>query len=558
MDVKIGLRIVLTSAASVAIALAVGTLGFFSTRQATNGADVIYSDALVPVTQVTEIRHFVTQQRGVLNRALLVNKPDAAAAAKTKIAQIRVESDTVWRSYYATQSENPTLREMADAFNASRSGTRRQVDAMLEILPTDRAAAIDRMLNVIAPSMDKDAELIAALVAKNRDMARATYDAAVASGKRSAEVMAGTLLLGAALVAMGGFFLRRAVMRPLVAARGLAVRIRDGHLENALVVTGNDELSETLQALADMDTQLSAIVRKVRENAQQVNSAARDISAGNDDLSNRTQEQASSLEETAASMEEMAATVKQNAEAAGHTRRLTEKLRTDATTGHEVATSAVGAMGRIAKASKDIGEIAVLIDEIAFQTNLLALNAAVEAARAGEQGRGFTVVASEVRSLAQRSAAAAKDIKQLIASTRDEVAEGVGLVESTGQALAEIATDVARVSGLVAEIAAASDEQSTGVEQVNQAVSALDEVTQQNAALVEEASAASRTALDVADELMRQVSFFKLRGDASEPASQPAQPTPVAAAHAPAAAPRKAASRPMMSTPALASSWQEF
>lgn len=415
------------------------------------------------------------------------------------------------------------------------------------------------MLTVVGPSLQKETDLIAQLVTINREQAKATYDGMVADGERSAVEALIALVVGAVAIAVIGFFLRRAVMRPLLEARALASQIRDGQLGNQLTVSGNDELSDTLRALAAMDEQLTLIVRRVRENAVQVNAAARDMSAGNDDLSNRTQEQASSLEETAASMEEMAATVKQNADAAAHTQRLADKLRNDAQASHTIASTAVEAMGRISQASTDIGEMAVLIDEIAFQTNLLALNAAVEAARAGEQGRGFTVVAAEVRALAQRSAAAAKDIRRLIASTRDEVGQGKELVESTGRSLAGMVSDVGAVSGLVGEIVAASVEQSAGVDQVNQAVSALDEVTQQNAALVEEASAASRATLELAEALMRDVAFFRLGDERAGVAPATAAVSRLQAAPVtepmPARLPAQPRSAPVRVEEAV---WQEF
>jgi len=220
-----------------------------------------------------------------------------------------------------------------------------------------------------------------------------------------------------------------------------------------------------------------------------------------------------------------------------------------------VVGNVVSTMGAINASAKQIVEIISVIDGIAFQTNILALNAAVEAARAGEQGRGFTVVAAEVRNLAQRSAAAAKDIRRLIASTRDEVGQGVGLVESTGRALAGMVDDVVAVSGLVGEIAAASVQQSAGVDQVNHAVTALDEVTQQNAALVEEASAASRTTVDVAEALMRNVAFFRLGDEAADDVAAPASvhAQTVAAEHAVLPAmPRMATTRVDEAV------WQEF
>ncbi|SFW29447.1 methyl-accepting chemotaxis protein [Luteibacter sp. UNCMF366Tsu5.1] len=373
------------------------------------------------------------------------------------------------------------------------------------------------------------------------------------------------ILLGGGLLALLAIVgvataLVRSILAPLEHASAVTARIAAGHLGESVSVTRNDDLGRMLNALHAMDENLARIVGAVRENAVQVEHAARDISAGNDDLSNRTQEQASSLEETAASMEEMSSAVKQNASGAALAQQISQGLRTDAKNGGAVADEAVEAMKQISEASRNIGEIAVLIDEIAFQTNLLALNAAVEAARAGEQGRGFAVVAAEVRNLAQRSAAAAKDIKSLIGTTVQRVSTGSDLVNRTGQALVTIGNSATKVADIVSEISAASQEQSAGVEQVNVAVASLDDVTQQNAALVEEASAASRQALELAQELTRQVAFFKLADSAAVVAGASSKPSPQPVKAAPVSAPRE----PLMAMapaaqPALASGqWREF
>jgi methyl-accepting chemotaxis protein len=243
------------------------------------------------------------------------------------------------------------------------------------------------------------------------------------------------------------------------------------------------------------------------------------VSAGTDDLSVRTEEQASSLEETASSMEEMTSTVKQNADNAGQANQLAIAARDQAEKGGAVVDSAVKAMEQINDASRKIADIIGVIDDIAFQTNLLALNAAVEAARAGEQGRGFAVVASEVRSLAGRSATAAKEIKGLIQDSVSKVEDGSALVTQSGQALGQIVTSVKKVSDIVAEIAAASREQSAGIEQVNTAVMQMDEMTQQNAALVEQATAASQSMAGQAGALTTMMRRYRI-GNASESAAQ--------------------------------------
>ncbi|MGJ4730535.1 methyl-accepting chemotaxis protein [Luteimonas sp. SDU101] len=258
---------------------------------------------------------------------------------------------------------------------------------------------------------------------------------------------------------------------------------------------------------------LARIVSQIRSGSDAINSAASEIAAGNDDLSRRTEQQAAALEETASSMEELTSTVRQNADNARQANQLAIGAVEVASQGGEVVGKVVETMSAISESSGRIGDIIGVIDGIAFQTNILALNAAVEAARAGEQGRGFAVVAAEVRSLAQRSAGAAKEIKQLITDSTDKVRHGNELVDQAGRTMGEIVTSVKRVTDIIADISAASQEQSAGIEQINQAITQMDEGTQQNAALVEEATAAARSMEQQAGQLVGMVTTFRLAPD---------------------------------------------
>jgi methyl-accepting chemotaxis protein len=287
----------------------------------------------------------------------------------------------------------------------------------------------------------------------------------------------------------------------------------EGDLTRRVAVTGKaafyGSLSGSLNRLLD---NMCEVIGTIRTVSGEVRRGAEEISAGNANLSQRTEEQSASLEETASSMEEMTSTVKQNADNAAEANQLAAAARAQAETGGAVVGTAVQAMAAINSSSRKIADIIGVIDEIAFQTNLLALNAAVEAARAGEQGRGFAVVASEVRSLAGRSASAAKEIKDLIHDSVAKVEDGSALVVRSGESLDQIVIAVKKVSDIVAEIAAASREQSSGIEQVNRAVMQMDEVTQQNAALVEQAAAASQSMADQARALGDTLVRYRLGG----------------------------------------------
>jgi len=283
-----------------------------------------------------------------------------------------------------------------------------------------------------------------------------------------------------------------------------------GDLSFKFETNRNDDMGQLMRALQQMNVNLRSIIGDVRTNVESIAHATKEIAAGNMDLSQRTEEQASSLEETASSMEELTSTVRQNAENARQANLLANSASDVAVKGGKAVGDVVHTMASISDSSRKIVDIISVIEGIAFQTNILALNAAVEAARAGEQGRGFAVVAGEVRSLAQRSADAAKEIKELIGDSVDKVDVGAKQVDQAGATMTEIVQAVKRVTDIMSEIAAASNEQSAGIEQVNQAVTQMDDVTQQNAALVEEAAAAAASLEDQTVSLTQAISVFKL------------------------------------------------
>ncbi|WP_245503598.1 methyl-accepting chemotaxis protein [Aquabacterium lacunae] len=304
--------------------------------------------------------------------------------------------------------------------------------------------------------------------------------------------------------------LRQGILVPIAEATRVARTVAAGDLTSRIDVKRQDEIGELLNALRDMNEHLRTLVGDVRQAGEAIATGADEIALGNSDLSHRTETQASNLQQTAASMEQLTSSVNHNAEAALQANQLASQARDVASRGGELVSHVVGTMGEISEASRKINDIIGVIDGIAFQTNILALNAAVEAARAGEQGRGFAVVAGEVRSLARRSADAAREIKQLIHNSVEKVDNGSRLVSDAGHTMEEIVTQVRRVSELIEEISHSTHEQSTGISQVSQAVGQLDEVTQQNAALVEQSAAAAESLKGQSHRLVSSVHAFRL------------------------------------------------
>jgi methyl-accepting chemotaxis protein len=322
-----------------------------------------------------------------------------------------------------------------------------------------------------------------------------------------------SMVLGIALAVLFGYMTVRTLTRQLggepAEAALVAQNVGSGDLSLVIAVKTDDSTSLMAQ-LKSMQESLIKVVTNVRQGSESLATASAEIAQGNMDLSSRTESQASSLEETAASMEQLGATVKRNAEHAIQANQLAMNASTVAIKGGEVVAQVVETMKGINDSSRKIADIISVIDGIAFQTNILALNAAVEAARAGEQGRGFAVVASEVRSLAGRSADAAKEIKTLISASVERVEHGTSLVDQAGSTMAEVVGSIRRVTDIMGEISAASNEQSLGVLQVGEAVSLMDQVTQQNAALVEEMAAAAGGLKSQAQDLVQVVSVFNL------------------------------------------------
>ena len=394
--------------------------------------------------------------------------------------------------------------------------------------------------------LNEQIKLQKAAVAEASDQAEATY-------KETRLLMAA---LGAAILALAGaiaWAISTSIMRPVARALEVANTVAAGDLTSRIDVDTRDEMGQLLRALKTMNESLARTVQTVRSGTDTIATASGEVAAGSMDLSSRTEQQASSLEETASSMEELTSTVKQNADNARQANMLAASASNVAQRGGAVIEQVVGTMREIHDASGKIADIIGVIDGIAFQTNILALNAAVEAARAGEQGRGFAVVAGEVRNLAQRSAAAAREIKALIVDSTGKVENGSKLVGNAGDTMREIVDSVRRVTDIMAEITSASAEQSGGIEQINQAIAQMDEVTQQNAALVEQTSAAAEAMQDQAARLAQAVSVFRL--DAAAAAVVAVKPVKRAEAPKPAQAAQPVKRKEPV---AAAGDWEEF
>ena len=466
-----------------------------------------------------------TRANARANLELIVNTDPRTA--ETLFARIDTNRKTIdqaletLRPLFRTEDERQKLRLLEDVrgrYVKSFQG----VGVLLK--RGERDAARQRLLEETLPLLDGLQDRVIEI---SRIQSAEMVDAGADSQRVIDNAGMLNLILSGMAVLLGGLFawrVSKSITAPLAQAVSVAETVARGDLGQPIHAVTRDETGRLLRALHDMQDKLAGAVRTIRAGSETISSAAGQIAAGNTDLSSRTEEQAASLEETAASMEELASTVKQNADNARQANQLAASASEVAQRGGAVVSAVVSTMGDISASSRKISEIVSVIDGIAFQTNILALNAAVEAARAGEQGKGFAVVAGEVRSLAQRSAQAAREVKTLIEASVSKVAEGAGQAENAGTTMQEVVASVKRVTDIMGEIAAASQEQASGIEQVNRAVSQMDEVTQQNAALVEEAAAAAGSMQDQAHALVRAVGVFRLREDAARREAMVAQP----------------------------------
>ncbi|EAM8546481.1 HAMP domain-containing protein [Salmonella enterica subsp. enterica serovar Buzu] len=430
------------------------------------------------------------------------------AAAETRIKQ----SQDGFNAYMSRAVKTPADDALDNELNARYTAYINGLQPMLKFAKNGMFEAIINHENEQAKQLDAAYNhVLLKAIELRTERARLLSEQAYQRTRLGMMFMIGAFTLALVLTLMTFMVLRRTVIRPLQQSASRIERIASGDLTMADEPTGRSEIGRLSHHLQQMQHALQQTVGVVRQGAKEIYRGTSEITAGNTDLSSRTEQQAAAIEQTAASMEQLTATVKQNADNAHHASKLAEDASGKASRGGQMVSGVVQTMGNISTSSKKISEITAVINSIAFQTNILALNAAVEAARAGEQGRGFAVVASEVRTLASRSAQAAKEIEGLIGASVSLIEQGSEEVIAAGSTMNEIVDAVKRVTDIMLDIAAASDEQSRGIVQVSQAISEMDKVTQQNASLVEEASAAAASLEEQAARLTQAVDEFHLQ-----------------------------------------------
>ena len=513
-------QLILTLTIALLALLLLGAGGAIQLQRAQERFDTVQNRIIPSIQGLNAAKGFLADSRLAGYRlSVFSNLADKTALDKA-VADANTNFDKVIATYRAERLYDATDSKMLDADQAAMEAYRRA------LAPFFAAAYAGDMDGVRATLLAGTPLAITAAAAKKSMDDHIAYNNKLVDDVKAESLAAydtafNTMLavLGVAVLLTGAlaWHIYRTISGGLGNIEHTLERVSASlDLSAAMPVERMDEVGRTATAFNKFLERIVGVIATVRASADTVSVAAAQISAGNADLSVRTEQQASSLEETASSLEELTSAVRQNTDNARQANTLAVSASDVARKGGAVVAQVVGTMGSINESAKKIADIIGVIDGIAFQTNILALNAAVEAARAGEQGRGFAVVATEVRNLAQRSAAAAKEIKGLIEDSVDKVNTGSALVDQAGATMEEIVASIRRVTDIMGDIANASHEQSAGIEQVNQAISQMDQVTQQNAALVEEAAAAASSLQDRAVELVDVVAVFRLRGDAKE------------------------------------------
>ena len=498
----------------VALTVVVGALGLTALNDASRSLDRIARGDLVAIHALDDASSYLLRSRVSLDRFNALSAAGDTEQAKKvldRAQELYGMGNQSWQVYLDTQKNGVPQAQLDELLARRTSLMRDGMEPEFAALRANDLAAYHAIADTkISPWFVSYDNAASAVVKALQQHAVDQQSSAQSDISLMTTLIIGVTVLALLLVVGIRFALRGLIVQPLNDATACFERMASGDLSETIEVFSRNEIGRLFSGIKRMQESLAAMVKSVHSSTESIDTGAREIAMGNTDLSQRTEQQAASLQETASSMEELTGTVKQNADNARQASSLAANASEIANKGSAVVGQVVGTMGDINQSSAKIADIISIIEGIAFQTNILALNAAVEAARAGEEGRGFSVVAAEVRNLAQRSAAAAKEIKGLISTSVERVSNRSTLAADAGQTMDEVVKAVKRVTDIMGETSAASSEQSAGIEEINLAVTQMDSGTQQNAALVEQATAAARSLDDQARGLKQMVGKFRL------------------------------------------------
>ncbi|WP_198971603.1 methyl-accepting chemotaxis protein [Xylophilus sp. ASV27] len=507
---RVGARLGVAFAALVLIVLLFSVLGARLLSDIDQRTAFILSDGYAKVQYAQAAHGGVSEEARMLTNALIEIGDKEMNAALSQSAEAGQRADGAMKMLRGL-SLSDDGQAAYDAAARARGQYAEGLQKVIKLVQDNNTtSARQTVLDDVAPPLRAYLAALDRLVdVQSKSMTQAGAEAA-ATARRAVLLFLSLGALAAVIALLGAVLITRSITRPIGQALTLTEAVANGDLSASVEIRGRDEMAQLARSLHAMNAGLADIVQQVRHSSDSIATGSREIALGNHDLSQRTEQQASNLQQTASSMGELTTTVRNTSETAQQASRLASNASTAAENGGVVVNRVIRVMEEIVAASRKIADIIGVIDGIAFQTNILALNAAVEAARAGEQGRGFAVVAGEVRSLAHRSATAAKEIKQLIGASVEKVEGGTVLVNQAGHSMEDILHQVRQVHALMQQISSASSEQAHGIEQVGHAIVQLDQVTQQNAALVEQSTAAADSLRQQAGHLAEVVARFRL------------------------------------------------